>query len=59
MNPFSSMPASSVSSSFGSAFGSVTGSGLFRSDSSIELIISLNSLNLSAGILRPFFVGPV
>jgi len=30
-----------------------------RSDGSIELIIVLNSSNLLAGILKPFFVGPV
>ena len=30
-----------------------------KSDGLMELIIDLNSSNLSAGILSPFFVGPV
>jgi len=33
--------------------------GVERSVGLIELIIFLKSSNLSAGILKPFFVGPV
>ncbi len=69
IRPSSSMPASS-SSIVGfllvvGFWSSVVGCGVgffdwgFRSAGFIELIIFLNSSNLSAGILSPFFVGPV
>lgn len=53
------MPASSEEVCFGSDCGFCVSSPGARSLASIELIMSLNSLNFSAGILRPFFVGPV
>lgn len=62
INPCSSIPASSVSIAAGSACGCAgEGAGVsgLKSAVSIELIIVLKSSNLSAGIRRPFFVGPV
>jgi len=58
MSPDSSMPELSSSAAAGSACGCGADCG-FRSFVSMELIIDLKSSNLSAGILRPFFVGPV
>ncbi len=51
------MPDSSVFVSVGSSCFGV--SDVSKSFGLIELIIVLKSSNLSAGILNPFFVGPV
>ena len=56
MRPDSSMPEFSSSVAAGSVCGADC---VLRSVGLIELIIDLKSSNLSAGILNPFFVGPV
>ncbi len=62
INPWSSMPESSLSVAVGSTWVAcclwLVACGC-RSSGLIELIIFLKSSNFPAGILNPFFVGPV